>query len=203
MHQVIKQENRVYIRLGNKINLGVVMPRATIKIDLIKSANEQFDKMWMIIESMTPQQQTASFNFDGKTLGKEAHWTRDRNIRDILVHLYEWHQLLLGWLASNTKGEVKSFLPYPYNWKTYCEMNIGFWKKHQNTSYDKAKEMVKNSHEKVMALIEKFADGELFEKKHFKWTGTSSLGQYCISTTVSHYDWAINKIKKHIKTSQS
>jgi hypothetical protein len=176
------------------------MPRATTKADLIKAANEQIDKMYKLIETMTQQQQIATFNFDEESLGKEAHWIRDKNIRDVLIHLYEWHQLLLDWVASNTQGEEKPFLPSPYNWKTYGEMNIGFWEKHQSTSYDKAKEMVKDSHKKVVSLIEKFTDKELFEKKHFKWTGTSSLGQYCISTTASHYDWAMNKIKKHIKT---
>jgi hypothetical protein len=179
------------------------MPRATSKTDLIKTANEQFDKMRKLVDGMTLQQQTASFNFGGESLGKEAHWTRDKNIRDIFVHLYEWHQLLLDWVINNVRGEEKPFLPVPYNWKTYGEMNVGFWEKHQNTSYDKSKEMVKDSHKEVMVLIEKFTDVELFEKKHFKWTGTSSLGQYCISTTASHYDWAIKKVKMHIKTYKS
>ncbi|WP_297115142.1 ClbS/DfsB family four-helix bundle protein, partial [uncultured Porphyromonas sp.] len=31
------------------------------------------------------------------------------------------------------------------------------------------------------------------------WTGTSILGAYCVSVTASHYDWAMKKIKKHIK----
>jgi len=175
------------------------MPRATTKTDLIKTANAQFNKMWELINSMSQQQQTTTFNFE-KTMGKEIHWRRDKNVRDVLVHLYEWHQLLLNWVTGNTSGEEKPFLPQPYNWRTYGEMNISFWEKHQNTSYDKSKEMVNESHEKVMRLIEKFTDVELFEKQHFKWTGTSSLGQYCISTTVSHYDWAINKLKTHSKT---
>jgi hypothetical protein len=46
--------------------------------------------------------------------------------------------------------------------------------------YDKSKEIVKGSRKEVVVLIEKVTDIELFEKKHFKWTGTSSLGQYCI-----------------------
>jgi hypothetical protein len=81
------------------------MPRATTKTDLIKSANEQIDKMWKIVDSMTPQQQITTFNFDGETLGKEAHWRRDRNIRDIFIHLYEWHQLLSDWVSRNMNGE--------------------------------------------------------------------------------------------------
>ncbi|MDR0459824.1 MAG: ClbS/DfsB family four-helix bundle protein [Nitrososphaerota archaeon] len=177
------------------------MPRATTKTDLIKTANKQFDKMWEIINSMSQQQQTGIFNFKGEALGKEAHWTRDKNIRDVLIHLYEWHQLLFDFVTSNIEeGEEKPFLPSPYNWKTYGEMNICFWEKHQTTPYDTSKEMVRDSHEKIMVLIEKFTDIELFEKKHFKWTGTSSLGQYCISATASHYDWAIKKLKIHLKT---
>jgi len=43
-------------------------------------------------------------------------------------------------------------------------------------------------------------DDELFQKKHFSWTGTSTLGSYCVSVTASHYDWAMKKIKQHIKT---
>ena len=179
------------------------MPRATTKAGLIKSANDQFDKLFKLIDLMTPQQQMAVFNFEGKILGKEAHWARDKNIRDVFVHLYEWHQLLLYWVENNTDGREKPFLPAPYNWKTFGVMNMEFWEKHQNTAYDKSKEMVKDSHKRVMQLIEKFTDIELFEKKHFKWTGTSSLGQYCISTTASHYDWAMNKIKMHVKQVKS
>lgn len=32
--------------------------------------------------------------------------------------------------------------------------------------------------------------------KFFNWTGTTSLGSYCVSATSSHYDWAMKKIKK-------
>jgi hypothetical protein len=41
---------------------------------------------------------------------------------------------------------------------------------------------------------------ELFAKKAFSWTGTTTLGAYCVSATSSHYDWAIKKLKNHLKT---
>ncbi len=175
------------------------MARAKNKAELIKSANDNFDKMFGLVDSLTEQEQNATFNF-GAEAGKEAHWGRDKNIRDILIHLYEWHNLLIQFINANMKGENKPFLPEPYTWKTYGEMNVGFWGKHQNTPYEKATEMVKESHKKVIALIEKFTDDELFAKAYFNWTGTTSLGSYCISATASHYDWAIKKLKMHIKT---
>ena len=166
------------------------MPRPTTKAELIAAATEQYNKLWKLIDSMPADEQSATFLFED----------RDKNIRDILVQLYEWHQLLLNWVASTQKGDAKPFLPEPYNWKTYPEMNVGFWEKHQNTSYESSKKMLEESHCKVMALIETFSDEELFIKKYFSWTGTTNLGSYCISATSSHYDWAMKKLKKHIKT---
>ena len=175
------------------------MARATTKTDLVIAANEQFDKLWKLIDSMSDEQQTAIFSDEMAKAGKEAHWSRDKNLRDVLVHLYEWHQLLSNWIKSNCKGEAKPFLPEPYNWKTYPAMNVEFWKKHQNTSLINAKKMLRESHKEVLALIETFSNDELFAKKYVTWTGTSTLGAYCVSVTASHYDWAIKKLKLHIK----
>lgn len=166
------------------------MPRPTTKAELTAVANEQYSKLWKLIDSMSEEEQTAAFVFED----------RDKNIKDILVHLYEWHRLLLNWVNFNQNGDTKPFLPEPYNWKTYPAMNVEFWKKHQGTLYGKAKIMLEESHKKVMDLIETFSDEELFTKKYFSWTGTTHLGSYCISTTSSHYDWAMKKLKKHIKT---
>jgi Uncharacterized conserved protein len=175
------------------------MARPTTKTALIKAANEQFEKMWQLIDSLPEAKQNAPFQFQLTDKQTEAHWRRDKNLRDVLIHLYEWHQLLINWITANQKGENKPFLPEPYNWKTYGEMNVKFFEKHQSTSYAAAKEMLKESHKEVLHLIEGFSNEELFENKHFKWTGTSSLGSYCVSATASHYDWAMKKVKAHMK----
>ena len=174
------------------------MARATTKEDLLCSAKENFESLFNLINSLSDVEQKGNFNFD-ETTGKEAHWKRDKNIRDVLIHLYEWHQLLINWVESNMNGDPKSFLPSQYNWKNYGEMNVEFWKKHQETKYENAVEMVKKSHEEVLEIIEKFTTEELFAKKQFNWTGSTTLGSYCVSATGSHYDWAIKKIKKYKK----
>ena len=96
-------------------------------------------------------------------------------------------------------GENKPFLPEPYTWKTYGDMNVEFWQKHQTTTFDDAIELLHKSHEKVLLLINSFSDEELFEKKHYSWTGTTNIGTYCVSVTASHYDWAMKKIKQYAK----
>ncbi len=166
------------------------MARPTNKQELIATATEQFKKLCNLIDSMQEEKQKATFTFED----------RDRNLRDVLIHLYEWHQLLLNWIRANKGGNAVNFLPEPYNWKTYPQMNIEFWKIHQNTPLEKAKTLLEQSHSETMDQIESFTNEELFTKKYFPWTGTTSLGSYCVSSTSSHYDWAIKKLKQHIKT---
>ena len=176
------------------------MSRPKTKEELLFSANDQFEKMWVLIDSLTEDEQAASFHFGDTDKLKEAHWTRDKNLRDVLVHLFEWHQLLLHWINANQNGEAKPFLPAPYTWKTYGDMNVLFFKKHQETSYDASKTLLRGSHKDVLHLIQSFSNEELFTSKYFPWTGTTSLGSYCVSATSSHYDWAMKKIKLHKKT---
>ena len=166
------------------------MPRPKTKSELLEAGNKMNQKLWKLIDSMTDNQRDTTFNFED----------RDRNLRDVLIHLYEWHVLLLKWIKSNTSGEKKAFLPDGYNWKTYPKMNLEFWEKHQSTKLGESEMLFKNSHEKVMSLINKFSNEELFTKKYFDWTGTTSLGSYCVSATSSHYEWAIKKLNKHLKS---
>ena len=166
------------------------MPRPTTKEQLLQAGEANFAKLFALIDSMTDQQRSAPFSFED----------RDKNVRDVLVHLYEWHRLLLNWAQSNRAGHAVHFLPDPYTWKTYPKMNIGFWEKHQGTSLDESILLLRASHAEIMRLIGTFSDEELFTKKYFPWTGTTSLGSYCVSSAPSHYDWAIKKIKLHLKS---
>ena len=165
------------------------MPRPTTKADLIQAANDQFAKLWTLIGEMSDKEKSADI----------VPNERDKNVRYVLAHLYEWHCLLLNWIRSNTNGNPVPFLSAPYNWKTYPQMNVVFWEKHQNTSYTDAETMLKKTHKEVMAIIETFSNDDLFSKGAFDWTGTTTLGSYCVSATSSHYDWAIKDIKKALK----
>ena len=175
------------------------MARPQTKENLMIAAKENFEKLNTLISKMSDKELTTPFDFSKDEKKKEAHWKRDKNLRDVLIHLYEWHQLILNWVESNQKGEEKPFLPEPYNWRTYGDMNVEFWKKHQNTSLEDATKALQKSHKEILKLAENFTNEELFSKKVYKWVGGSTLGSYFVSATSSHYDWAIKKIKAHQK----
>ena len=175
------------------------MGRPTTKTDLLTAAAANYEKLNAFISELTEKELTTPFDFSSDEKKKEAHWKRDKNLRDILIHLYEWHQLLLNWVQSNQNGDNKPFLPKPYNWKTYAKLNEQFWKKHQNTSLDDAKGMLQKSHDEVMKLAETFSNEELFSKGVYSWVGGSVLGSYFVSNMSSHYDLALKKLKSHSK----
>lgn len=175
------------------------MGRPTTKSDLIIAAEANYKKLNSLISNLTEDELSTPFDFTKDDKKKEAHWRRDKNLRYILIHLYEWHQLILNWVNANQNDEPKPFIPSPYNWKTYGEMNMEFWEKHQKTSLLESKEMLNKSHEAVMSLVASLTNEELFSNHVFKWVGGSTLGSYFVSATSSHYDWAIKKLKAHQK----
>ncbi|PTO34103.1 ClbS/DfsB family four-helix bundle protein [Enterococcus mundtii] len=178
--------------------------RPKSKEELLILAAENYEKLQQLIDSIPEEQREATFDFEEVFLEKkkEAHWRRDQRIKDVLIHLYEWHCLLLKWVTDNQMGEAVPFLPEPYNWRTTAEMNRAFTKKHQSTTLQQATDWLNESHAEVMLLAKTFDDDQLFQKKQYSWVGNTTLGSYFVSATSSHYDWAIKKIKQSQKQKQ-
>jgi hypothetical protein len=58
---------------------------------------------------------------------------------------------------------------------------------------------LRESHEQVRGVIKAYAEDELFEKKRYRWTGSTSVGSYAVSATTSHYDWAQKHLRKSVR----
>lgn len=175
------------------------MSRPRNKADLITAAETNYEKLIAMIEARSEAEKTTPYDFSGDEKKKEAHWGRDKNVRDVLVHLTQWHTLLLAWVKNREKESPKPFLMEGYNWKTYGEMNRIFTIRCQHMSEEEALERFKASHRSVMEVLDTFSEEELFTNTFYPWVGGSCIGSYFISTTSSHYDWAMKKMKAHKK----
>lgn len=175
------------------------MPRPSTKEDLIQQSQLNFDKLWKVLEEIDSKGLSTTLDFSDEPKKKEAHWARDKDVKDVLIHLYEWHQLLLNFVRTNQSGQPQTFLPAPYNWRTYGLLNQAFVEKHTRTSLDEAKALLKASHHDTMVLVDNFSDQVLFSRQHFSWIGDTTLGSYFVSALSSHYDWAVKKLRAHIK----
>ena len=171
------------------------MPRPKTKEELVLVSKENYENLKLFISKLSEEELQTPFDFSKDQNKKEAHWKRDKNLRDVLIHLYEWQQLLLTWVHSNQKGHEIPFLPEHYTWKTYGEMNVAIWKRHQKTSLEEATRLLEQSYREVLELIEVLSDDELFTKGVYKWTGGTSLGSYFVSSTSSCLYFKSYKIK--------
>lgn len=162
------------------------MPRPTTKESLLSLSEAHFRALMAGVLSLP--EETRDREFPPGTL--------NRNIRDVLAHLHHWHLLMAGWYESGMRGEVP-VIPAPgYTWKDTPALNRWIWGLYQTMDTAAVIRLLIESHQRTHALIEAHSDEELFEKKRYKWTGTTSLGAYFVSATSSHYDWAIKLLKR-------
>ena len=68
------------------------MPRPKTKEDLMLAAKENYEKLQTLISKLSDEELNTPFDFSQDAKKKEAHWRRDKNVRDVLIHLYEWHR---------------------------------------------------------------------------------------------------------------
>jgi len=165
------------------------MSRPKNKEELIALSEENFNKLNALVDSFPKDKQTVEFQ----------PGTMNRNIRDVLAHLHHWHLMMLEWYRVGMNGKKPDMPAKGYSWKTVPELNREIWEKYRSAGLNQMRTDFNGTFKEVQKLIRKHTDEELFEKKRYPWTGSTSLGAYLISATSSHYDWAIKLIKKGMK----
>ena len=146
------------------------MPKPKTKTELLDAAEAQYAKLDSLIEGMSSDDQHTHFDPSITQIGKEAHWARDKNLRDVLAHLHEWQSMLLGFVDANLHGQPRPFLPFPHTWRTTPTLNQEIWTQYQGTELEAIRENLADSHTAVVVLIGKFTNEELFIKAYFPWT---------------------------------
>ena len=162
------------------------MPRPKTKEELITLSNGNYKKLLAYIRSMAPDELHAEF--------PEGYL--NRNVRDVLAHLHHWHLMMFEWYKVGMTGKKPDMPAKGYTWKMTPDLNREIWKKYRNEDLEIVITLLEKSFVDLQKVIHNHTEEELFEKRKYKWTGTTSLASYLISATSSHYDWAYKLIKK-------
>jgi hypothetical protein len=165
------------------------MPRPTNKKRLLEQSELNFNKLLEFIDGLPEKIKNGTYKNDELN-------GRDKTIADVICHLHEWHLMMENWYKVGMSGKKPAIPAEGYTFKILPTLNHKIWEKYKRTELKKSITMFKKSHKDVMALIEKHNDDELFTKKKYEWTGTTSLGSYFISATASHYDWGLKTVKR-------
>ncbi len=162
------------------------MPRPKTKDELLRLSQKNYSKLIDFADSFSEKEQLTEF--------PEGYL--NRNIRDVLAHLHHWHLMFVDWHKTGMKGDKPDMPAKGYTWKTLPDLNLKIQEKYTGKTPEEVRKMLNGSFNSIQKIINRHTEEELFEKKKYKWTGTTSLGAYLISTTSSHYDWAYKLIKK-------
>ncbi|MAL17025.1 MAG: hypothetical protein CL670_08220 [Balneola sp.] len=162
------------------------MPRPKSKQELEELSNENFSRLLGYISTLSEEERNQEF----------PPGTLNRNIRDILAHLHEWHLMMLNWYEIGMSGKKPEMPAKGYTWKMTSELNHEIQKKFSSTPLTEVESLLRTSFSNLQSIINKHTNEELFDKERYSWTGSTSLGAYLISSTSSHYDWALKLIKK-------
>jgi hypothetical protein len=164
------------------------MPRPTSKEELLQLGDANIQKLLVFIEQLPKELQVTVFE------NQELN-DRDKTIADVICHLHEWHNMMMNWYTVGMSGKKPAIPAEGITWQTLPILNRRIYEQYEGTELQSAIQLLKNSHQKMKEIIHRHSDEELFEKKRYPWTGTTSLGAYVISATSSHYDWALKTIK--------
>ncbi|MCG8306254.1 MAG: ClbS/DfsB family four-helix bundle protein [Cytophagales bacterium] len=162
------------------------MPRPKTKEELIDLSNKNYKVLFDYINSFSEEEQNHEF----------PAGTLNRNIRDVLAHLHHWHLMMLDWYHVGMQGQRPDMPAKGYTWKTVPDLNKVIREKYCTVGLSEVINMLDGSFKDIQQVIQNHTNEELFEKKRYKWTGTTSLGAYLVSATSSHYDWALKLITK-------
>ncbi len=165
------------------------MPRPTNKKDLLTLSQKNFKNLNDFVDSFPEEDKNKEF----------PKGTMNRNVRDVLAHLHHWHLMMLEWYAVGMKGDKPEMPAKGYTWQTTSELNLKILETYSTMELKKVRKSLDKSFNDVLKIINKHSNEELFEKKRYNWTGTTSLGAYLVSATSSHYDWALKLMKKVMK----
>jgi hypothetical protein len=164
------------------------MPRPADKKELLELVEINFNKLLGFIDTLPDEIKNGAYN------NNELN-DRDKTIADVICHLHEWHLMVGNWYKIGMSGKKPAIPAEDVTWQKLPVLNHRIYEKYKGTELKEAIKMFKMSHKTVTALIEKHTTYELFTKKKYQWTGTTSLGAYLISATSSHYDWGLKTIK--------
>ena len=118
------------------------------------------------------------------------------SVKDLLAHLHAWHEMTLNWEQAGRGGDRPSIPAEGYTFAETPALNEAIYQRTKNDGWDEIVVRFQTTHAELMAVIDSYGDDELFAKRRYPWTRSTSVGSYLVSATSSHYAWASKLVRR-------
>jgi len=164
------------------------MGRPTSKPELLRAAEQEFDRLWDTVDAVPPS--------DREAPGVCGSWS----VKDSLAHLDAWDRMWLRWEQSGARGEPTPMPAEGFTWTRTPAFNERIHADTAGEQWDLVCDRLRDSHSRIMTVLSGYSDEDLFAKKRYRWTGSTSVGSYAVSATSSHYAWASGLIRRSLRS---
>ncbi len=165
------------------------MGRPTSKSELLSAASEEFERLWVAVDSVAPARREVP--------GACEAWS----VKDLLAHLHAWQQMAIEWEKVGSAGEKPTIPADGFTFAETPALNEVIYRRTENDDWADIASRLRATHAELMATIDSYDSEDLFAKSRYPWTRTTSVGAYMVSATSSHYAWASKLIRKWAKNS--
>lgn len=163
------------------------MPRPKSKTQLLTAMDTERQSLQTMLKVLRGEALMTPFAF--------AH--RDRSVRDVVGHLAAWHRLFLRWYSVGMSGGAPEMPSPGFTWKTTPQLNLKIHTECQSLTLQQVRRRFNESYRRIREIVVLHSDEELFARKRYSWTGSTSLGSYVVSATSAHYAWAHDLFRRH------
>jgi hypothetical protein len=115
------------------------MARPTSKTDLVEQSQANFKKLDDLVDSFSDEEKETDF----------PEGTLNRNIRDVLAHLYHWHLMVLSWYRVGMQGGKPDIPAKGYNWRTIPDLNRAIREKYCTMDVAAARNLLQESYHDI------------------------------------------------------
>ena|ERR1051326_836029 len=143
----------------------------TTLLDNISAGHE------MLAKALSPLNRTQM-----TTAGVIGDWS----IKDILVHIVSWQQLLLAQMGKDARGDKSDTYGMNINEEEMDRLNERFYRENKNRPLDEVLNDFQSTHTTMLAAVEAMTDEDLTDPHRFAWTNGKPLWQFIASETYEH-----------------
>ncbi len=159
---------------------------ATTKQELIDVTEKEFAKLNALIADVEM----------AAALIKDSDET---SIKDVVAHRAHWIDLFLGWYTDGQAGKEVFFPAKGYKWNDLKRYNADLRAKQKDLDWDKAHKMLQSRHKKLLNLLGKLSQAELYGAPMKGARNDWTTGRWAEASGASHYRSAAKFIRSRIK----
>jgi hypothetical protein len=167
------------------------MPKPDTKKKLIAASLKERQALLDELSDLTPEQMLET--------GVVGEWS----VKDVMAHLHEWQQMLLGWLQASLNGEMPQVPAKGFNWGQLPALNDQIFQRYKERELSEVQTLFESSYAETLDRIESYAEEELFQRAVYPWMNNNHLAAYFIANTSSHDRWARKEIRKGLRAKQA